>query len=62
MEKWNYSPNELVKQVPDEILKAVTWVWENALNMVKDIREKTMRQLMPNFLDKEVKESLKNNE
>lgn len=62
MENWKYSPDQLKAQVPDEILKVVAPVWENVLNFSKDTREQTLRQLMPNLSDKEVRESLKKNE
>lgn len=60
--KWKYSLSELTTQVPDAILKAVTPICDNVVNVARGIREQTLRQLMPNLSDKEVKESLKKNE
>ena len=62
MEKWKYSLSELISQVLDNILKEVAPIWENVVNVAKDIREKILRQLMPRLSNKEVKESLNKNE
>lgn len=62
MGKWKYSPDQLTQQIPNALMNKITPRWEHAMQTAKDIHEKTLKQLMPNLTDKEVKESLKKNE
>ena len=60
--KWKYSLDQLVQQIPNELMQRIMPRWENAKKNTKDIFEQTLRQLMPSLSDKEVKESTKKNE
>ena len=62
MAKWKYCPKEQIKIVLDILSKTITHHWDNALNVVRDIREQILRQLMPTISNKEVKESVNMNE
>ena len=57
MGKWKYSPNQINQQFPDALMNKVKPRWEHAMQNAKDIHEQTLRKLMPNLNDKEVKES-----
>lgn len=62
MGKWKYSPDQLTQQIPNALMDKIKPRWEHAMKNAKDIHQQTLRKLMPNFNDKEVKESLKKNE
>jgi len=59
MENWKYSSSELGSQVPDILLKEVSHCWENTVMVAKNIHDQTLRKVMPDLSDKEVKEALK---
>ena len=62
MGKWKYSLDQLVQQIPNELMEKVKPRWEITMKIARDIYEKTLRQLMWSLNDKEVKGSLKRNE
>ena len=57
--KWKYSPNQLVQQLPNELMERIKPRWEHAKKNTKDVYEQTLSQLMSSLNDKEVKESIK---
>ena len=62
MAKWQYDSSELKSRVTENLLVAVTIHWDNATKLEKEIREQTLRQVMPKHIDKEVKYALKYHE
>ena len=59
MEKWKYYPFELKSQVTNDILKEMTIQWNNAVQTKKNIKEQTLRRVMPKLSDKEIKDAMK---
>ena len=49
MERWKCDPFEMKREVEGDLLKALTIHWKNAVKIKKDIREQTLRQVMPTF-------------
>ncbi len=62
MARWTYDPFELKIEVNEDILKAVTIQWNNVVQTKKDIREQTLRRVMLEFSDKDIKDAMKNYE
>jgi hypothetical protein len=62
MGKWKYSPDALSSQIPNELLLRIIPKWTSAMKTVKDIYEKSLKQLIPTLTYAEVKEALKKNE
>ncbi len=62
MGKWKYSPDQLASQVSKELLERLQLRWESATQMVKDIYEKSLKNLQPSLTGAEVKTAMKNHE
>ena len=60
--KWKLSPDQFASQVPVFLLDMIKVIWDNTIQMVKDIFSQTLKQLVPNLIDAEVKKALKDNE
>lgn len=58
MEKQKYDPYVLKSEVRESLLKFVTHLWTNSVQIERNIREHTLRQIMHNLFDKEVKEEI----
>ena len=59
MAKWKYDPSKLKTTITKNPLKALTVHWDKAVKLEKEIREQTLRQVMPTFSDKYEKDVLK---
>ena len=62
MKKWKYDPFGLKGHALENILKVVSHHMDNAKKIERDIREKTLRNLMPNLTNKEIKEAMSKHE
>lgn len=62
MGKWKYSPDQIAPQVPKVLLDKLQLRWDSTIQIVKDIHEQTIKQLLPNLSNADVKADLKKHE
>ena len=60
--KWKFSPDQFASQVSAVLLDKIKVRWDNTIQTIKDIFSQTLKQLVPNLTDAEVKKELKDNE
>lgn len=60
--RWKFSPDQFSSQVPIVLLDKIKFRWDNTIQNIKDIFSQTLKQLVPNLTDAEVKKALKDNE
>lgn len=56
MSKWHYDPSHFRSPISKDLYKILNTKWTNTATLEKDVWEKTLKEVLPNLSNKEVKE------
>ena len=62
LSRWELSFDQFSSQVLVVLLHKIKVRWDNTIQIVKEIFSQTLKQLVPNLIDVEIKKTLKENE